>query len=191
MADKFGMTAHKLFWHLDRVCDWTKEKRIAPLHIDLGVTTGCDIACKYCYGMVMERTNASKRYDMPFEAMKNLFMDCKDTGVKSIALTGEGENLLNPGVYDALLYAKEIGLDIGLATNGLSVDKKRMKDLLSSLIYIRFNISGATRQSYHTVHGKDVFDKVINFGSKAARKHSIRKNYRQKKTCLLAPQNMR
>lgn len=156
------MTSHKLFWHLKRVNDWMEGRRIAPLHIDLGVTTGCDLACKYCYGIVMSRTNVSKRFDMPLKTMKNLFRDCKAVGVKSIAITGEGENILNPDFYGAINYARDINLDLGLATNGVTIKKERIKDMLSSLVYLRFNISAATPDSYNIVHGKKFFDKVIS-----------------------------
>lgn len=155
------MAGHKLFWHLERVNDWMRGRRIAPIHIDLGVTTGCNLACKYCYGTVMNRTNISNRFDMPLDTMKNLFQDCKEVGVKSIAITGEGENLLNPDYYDAVTYASNIHLDIGLATHGATVENCRIKDMLSSLVYLRFNISAATPETYKIVHGVNVFDKVI------------------------------
>jgi radical SAM protein with 4Fe4S-binding SPASM domain len=162
MADKYRMTGHKLFWHLGRVNDWIRRKRFSPLQVELGVTTGCNLACKYCYGTVMGRTNAAKRFDMPLETMKRLFRDCKDVGVKSISITGEGENTLNPGFYDALNYAREIKLDVGLATNGTALKKDRIQDMLASLVYLRFNISAATPESYRIIHGRKLFDEVIH-----------------------------
>ena len=161
MSDKYQLTGHKLFWHLDRVKGWMERERIAPLHIDLGVTTGCNLACKYCYGTVMGRTNVAKRFDMPLETMKRLFKDCKDVGVRSIAITGEGENTLNPGLYDAMNYGKEIDLDLALATNGVPIPPDRMPDMLNALVYLRFNISAATPESYRVVHRKDEFERAI------------------------------
>lgn len=99
---------------------------------------------------------------MPLETMKNLFRDCKDVGVKSIAITGEGENILNPDFYDAINYARDINLDLGLATNGVSLKKERIRDMLSSLIYLRFNISAANPELYNIVHGRKFFDRVID-----------------------------
>jgi len=145
------------------------NKRIAPLHIDLGVTTGCDLACKYCYGTVMGRTNVAKRFDTPLETIKNLFKDCKDLGVKSIAITGEGENILNPGFYDAIKYAKDINLDLGLATNGAELKEERMADMLAPLVYLRFNISAATPESYRIIHGRDFFAQVVDNIKKCVR----------------------
>lgn len=159
--DKYAMTDHKLLWHFDRVNQWLKGERIAPLHIGLGITTGCNLACKYCYGMIMWRTSKEKRFDMPKEAIRRLFKDAKDVGVKSMVIMGEGENTLNPHLYDVVDYGRKINLDLALATNGIELQKTRIKDLLGGLTYIKFNISGATPESYLNIHGKDKFAEVI------------------------------
>ena len=50
--DKWNMDSHKLFWHLDRVEAWQRGERIAPLHIDMGISSGCNMACTFCYGVI-------------------------------------------------------------------------------------------------------------------------------------------
>ena len=52
MADKYLMDSHKLTWHLDRVRDWLEGKRIVPIHIDVGLSKGCNIRCEYCFGVL-------------------------------------------------------------------------------------------------------------------------------------------
>jgi radical SAM protein with 4Fe4S-binding SPASM domain len=152
MKDKFKMDSHKLFWHLDRVLEWQNGKRIAPLHIDFGITTGCNMACKYCYGMIQARTNKIKRFDMPKETIINFLTDAKEIGVRSVAFIGEGENTLNPALYDSLAHAKKIGLDVSLATNGLPINRDKIELLMSSLKWIRFNISAGTPETYESMH---------------------------------------
>jgi len=159
--DKYRMTGHKLLWHLDRVNSWQKGERIAPLHIELGITNGCNLACKYCYGDMIGKADRKDKFDMPREALLRLFRDAKDIGVKSIGLVGEGENTLSPYFYDAIDYAREIGLDLGIATNGIAFKKTRIKDILASFVWIRFSLGGATRESYLDVHGVDAFERVI------------------------------
>ena len=164
MDDKYLMDKHKLLWHLDRVSEWSDKKRIAPLHIDFGITTGCNMTCKYCYGIIQARTGAKKRFDMPKEAILRFLKDSKEIGVRSIAFIGEGENTLNPALYDSLKYAKEIDLDVSLGTNGIEIDHNRIKELLESLTWLRFNISAATPPSYKMMHNvpEDTFQKVID-----------------------------
>ena len=60
--DKWNMDSHKLFWHLERLESWQKGERIAPLHIDMGISSGCNMA--FCYGVIQNRdgfgTNSKK-----------------------------------------------------------------------------------------------------------------------------------
>lgn len=164
MEDKFLMDGHKLLWHPDRVSQWLKGERISPLHIDLGITTGCNMRCLYCYGVLQGNTAVSHRYDMPKEAILKLLKDAKDIGVRSIAFIGEGENTLNTALYDSLNYARDINLDVSLATNGLPIKEDRIKDMLSSLVWLRFNLSAASKDIFLKMHGLegDFLDKVLH-----------------------------
>jgi radical SAM protein with 4Fe4S-binding SPASM domain len=159
--DRFMMDGHKLLWHLDRVNEWVKGERIAPLHIDLGITTGCNIDCSFCYGVLQGRTGASARFDMPQEPLLNFLRDAKDAGVRSVLFDGQGENSLNNALYDAVRYAGEIGLSAALATNGTLLRRERLSGLLAPLTWLRFNISAASPESYQRIHGAPLFQKAV------------------------------
>lgn len=162
--DKYRMDQHKLYWHLDRVCDWINRKPTAPLHIDLGISSGCNMRCRYCYGVLQGRTGAKNCFNLPKNIIFRLLNDCKKIGVRSIAFIGEGENTLNPYLYDSLVHAKKIGIDVGLGTNGLAIDNNRIKDALESLVWLRFNISAATPKSFFSIHriAPQQFHQVVN-----------------------------
>jgi len=167
--DQFLMNETKLPWHKDRLLAWTKDKNnasLVPLHIDMGIATGCNLACHFCYGVVQARTGFQGTQGamefMPLDTIINTFRDAKEIGVKSIALIGEGENTLNPNLYPALNYAKSIDLDVSLATHGASIRNTHYQTLLDSLSWLRINISAATPESYKNVHQRPWFDKVIN-----------------------------
>jgi radical SAM protein with 4Fe4S-binding SPASM domain len=160
-SDRFLMDGHKLLWHLDRVNEWVKGKRIAPLHIDLGITTGCNINCSFCYGVLQGRTGASARFDMPAEPLLRFLRDAKEAGVRSVLFDGQGENSLNDALYDAIKCAGDIGLSAALATNGTLLRRERMAELLTPLTWIRFNISAASPDSYERIHGAPLFHKVL------------------------------
>jgi radical SAM protein with 4Fe4S-binding SPASM domain len=161
MRDKFMMDSHKLLWHLDRVEQWQRGEPIAPLHIDLGITTGCNLGCIYCYGVLQGRTSAAGRFNMPEEALLRLLSDAKDVGVRSVAFIGEGENTLNPALYPGLALAKKIDLDVSLATNGIKMDPDRFQEAMEALVWLRYNISAATPESYKTIHQANCFDVVL------------------------------
>lgn len=157
--DKWNMDGHKLFWHLDRVKEWKDGKRIAPLHIDMGISNGCNMACTYCYGVIQNRagfgTNQKMIFHMPKSKVLRFFDDCKDVGVRSIALIGEGENTLHPDFYEIIQHGRDIKLDISLATNGIKLDPKKADIILSSLKWVRINISAGTYEGFEKIHRLD------------------------------------
>ncbi len=165
--DSFNMDGHKLLWHLDRVAEWQRGERVAPLHVDMGISAGCNMGCTYCYGVIQGRTgfgtDIKGRFNMPKEAIMRFFKDAKDVGIRSIALIGEGENTHNPALYDVIDYAKSIGLDLGLATNGIRIseDPKELETLLTGLTWLRVNISAATKEAFERIHQVKQYDRVL------------------------------
>ena len=161
MSDaRYRMDGHKLYWHLDRVQAWHRGERIAPLHIDVGLSKGCNIKCHYCFG-AMQGNLYKKGRDIffPREPLLQYMRDAGEAGVRSMALIGEAEPLLNPHVYEAIDTGKQAGVDMALGTNGVLYDTGRAGEkALEQLTWIRFNISAASRQSYARLHGSRDFD---------------------------------
>ncbi|MFC1825718.1 radical SAM protein, partial [Thermodesulfobacteriota bacterium] len=110
MKDSYFMNSNKLLWHLDRVNDWINGKRIAPIHIDVGLSKGCNIRCHYCFGAMQGNfyQKGSETY-FPREALLKYIKEAGEIGVKSMGFIGEGEPLLNPYVYEAILEGKRSG----------------------------------------------------------------------------------
>lgn len=160
MADKYSMDSHKLNWHLDRVHDWQNGKRVAPIHIDAGLSKGCNIKCEYCYGATQGNL-FKKQNDITFpkDRLIKYMKDAGEIGVKSIALIGEAEPTLNPYLYDAIKAGKEAGVDISLATNGILFDDGiKGEEALEYLTWIRFNLSAADDSGYRRVHASKDFE---------------------------------
>lgn len=156
------MDGHKLCWHLDRVNAWQREERIAPLHIDVGLSKGCNIRCAYCFGSMQGNTFADGPVAyFPREPLLHYLRDAGDVGVRSMAFIGEAEPLLNPHVYEAIVCGKKSGVDISLGTNGTLFDTGRDGDeALEHLSWLRFNLSAASPDAYRVIHGRDLFPVV-------------------------------
>ena len=79
--DKYRMDSDKLLWHSDRVKEWMQGKRVVPLHIDMGITTGCNLGCVFCYGVVQGRNGFLGKKGMmemmPLETIIGVFNDAK------------------------------------------------------------------------------------------------------------------
>ena len=160
MGDKYLMDGHKLMWHPRRVSDWLEGKRIAPIHIDVGLAKGCNIRCHYCFGILQgnEYLKGENNY-FPREALLNYLKSAGEMGVKSMGFIGEGEPTLNPALNEAIIEGARCGIDIALGTNGVLF--KPQKDVLESLKWVRYNLSAASDKSYRRLHGSKMFDKVI------------------------------
>jgi len=156
---KRRMDGTKLLWHMDRVNERFKEnKRIAPIHIDMGIAKFCNIGCVFCYGKYQ---NLSPVY-IQREPLLQTMRDAVEIGVKSIAIVGDGEPTCNKHFYDALKVGKEAGLDLSTSTNGalLNTDEKILT-VLKSCTWMRFCISAGTREGYKKIHQADKFDVVV------------------------------
>ncbi len=159
MADKFVMDGHKLYWHLDRVKDWLDGKKIVPIHIDVGLSKGCNIRCEYCFG-VLQGNFYKKGAEVyfPRDPLLRYMREAGEAGVRSMAIVGEGEPLLNPHVYEAIREGRRAGVDMALGTNGILYDTgKAGEEALGSLTWIRFNISAASEEAYRRVHASQEF----------------------------------
>ncbi len=160
MRDPYEMNGHKLHWHLDRVQDWMKGERIAPLYIDMGITMSCNIDCKYCYYAVPENKSSDR---IPIDALTRFLNDAAEIGVRAIGFLGDGEPTLHPQVYEAVEAGKAAGLDMAIATNGVRLKPERLPGFLDSLTWIRFTLSVAESERYHKVMGgtEKTFEKVV------------------------------
>lgn len=163
MADMYKMDGHKLYWHLGRVNDWMNGKRIAPLHIDVGLSKGCNIKCEYCYGVLQGNSYKKGMKDyFPRDALLDYMRSAGQVGVKSMAFIGEAEPLVNPNVYDAIVEGKKSGIDMALGTNGTMFKKdERGRVALENLTWLRFNLSAASDEAYQRVHGSKLFSKLV------------------------------
>jgi len=178
MADVYLMDTHKMLWHLDKVNDWQKGKPISPIHIDVGLSKGCNIRCEYCYGAIQGNLykSGSQRY-FPRDALLNYMKSAGECGVRSMALIGEAEPMLNPNVYDAIVEGKKAGVDIALGTNGTIFDKgEKGINALKNLVWLRVNLSAACDEAYKKIHGSPLFNQVIEnikFFVETRQKHSL------------------
>ena len=84
--DKYMMSGHKLWWHLDRVNKWLNGERPVPLHMDIGISKGCTNGCVYCYGVTQGRIGPGG-YEIPKEPLLIFSRDSAAMRVQAISIT--------------------------------------------------------------------------------------------------------
>jgi MoaA/NifB/PqqE/SkfB family radical SAM enzyme len=77
----------------------------------------------------------------------------RKVGVKSIMFGGEGEPLLHPKFTEIVKYAKSIGFDISLTTNGVLLNRKKIEEILPNLTWIKFSVDAGDEDTYKYLHG--------------------------------------
>src|SRR5215469_11628140 len=71
-SDTLILDGTKLSWHLDRVRQWDRGERFAPVTIDMALTRACNYACGFCYAMLQE----NERQTITTDVMYRFLDDC-------------------------------------------------------------------------------------------------------------------
>jgi radical SAM protein with 4Fe4S-binding SPASM domain len=147
----------KIFWHIDRLSNWHKKKPVKPITAEIDMTNQCNSNCPGCVG---GRTGEEK---LSLKEAKKIINQLVKNGIKGLIFTGGGEPLCNPYTINAIGYAHDKGLKVGLITNGISIKSRiEMELLLVSCEWIRFSLDAGSPEVYKITHGqsKEVFNHV-------------------------------
>lgn len=147
--DRFAIDGHKLYWHLDRVAEWQKNRLIAPIYVEISPLSYCNHKCLFC-GLGFAHV---ERLVLDADIIMTRIEEMGRLGVKSIMFAGEGEPLLHPRMAEIAAHTKQCGIDASITTNGMAGTAEKWEKLLPSLTWIRFSIDAATPETYTTVHG--------------------------------------
>ncbi|MBF0285672.1 MAG: radical SAM protein [Magnetococcales bacterium] len=148
MSDKYFMDSHKLHWHLDRVVQWSADRRIVPIYVEIGLVGYCNNHCVFCgVDFDMEKGRL-----MPAEVICDRLREMGELGVRSVLFSGEGEPTLHPELARIVATARGAGLDVAMSTNGNVGDAALWSVLLPHLTWIRFSVDAGTPETYAAVH---------------------------------------
>jgi uncharacterized Fe-S cluster-containing radical SAM superfamily protein len=102
-------------------------------------TTRCNLSCPGCYRRTYLANNEER--DMSLDEMRQYIDDVARLRNSSYVSFLGGEPLVHPQVNDAIAYAKQLGFNVGLYTNGLLLDDQRLKELRDlEVSYIKIHV---------------------------------------------------
>lgn len=132
----------KALYHADRISEWKKTNETFPINIEINLLDVCNQACRWCISQYShisnpslskeEKTNKLSIINQNFQApgnrkiqqgldinyLKKFLKEIKELGTKSITYSGGGEPMIHKDAKEAITYASQIGLDVGVMTNG-------------------------------------------------------------------------
>jgi len=151
------ITSDKIFYHLEDLNSWKNNCNVSPITMELHLSNACNNNCYYC---CMDKVKDTQI--MSEEQTKQAIGFIKKIGAKAIIFSGGGEPTVSPHFDDALFYASEKELDIGVITNGLNLYDQRINDILGRASWVRVSLDAVNPRQYEQIRGSDSFNTAVS-----------------------------
>jgi len=92
---------------------------LAPLSINLDLTTACNYACDHCIDWDILNSRVKHEDDQLRASIERM----AERGLRSVILIGGGEPTLYPGFVDFVAFLKQLDLSVSVVTNGSRGDR--------------------------------------------------------------------
>jgi len=151
---------NKILNHPDKIQEWLNRGDRTLITFELHMSNACNNRCPKCSGW----KGKEKKGSLTLKDAKDYLTQAKrDLGAKGVIFSGGGEPLVNPDTIEALHYAKSLGLDVGLITNGKALNRKNMTDILATCTWCRISIDAGDSKMYTKTHGmkKEDFGEIV------------------------------
>lgn len=139
----------KIDFYADRVAAWERGERIAPITIDLSLSTNCNLSCEFCYRFLQKNDN----FKITDQHMTDFIDDCAEIGVKGLSLVSDGESSISKSYRHTIEYGHSKGLSMASGTNAYLLRGELLEAVFPKLTYLRVNISGGEEARYNEIMG--------------------------------------
>jgi len=133
----------------------------SPISIQLELTNKCGMAsCIHCQRHTW--SNHINKKEISSDRIKSLLGEFQNMRVQSVTFSG-GEPTTHPQFVDILKHAHDLGLKIGILTNGLSINGDLAKAIVRNSNWVRISLDGSTEIIYKKIRGNNAdFNSVIS-----------------------------
>ena len=122
---------------------------IAPISINLDLTTACNYRCDHCIDW--DILNTKHRHDE--ETLRSSIITMVERGLRSVILIGGGEPTIYPGFVDFVRFLKDLDLQIAVVSNGSRGDKLlEIADVLDERDWVRLSLDSGSNELFRTMH---------------------------------------
>ncbi|MBU1611401.1 MAG: radical SAM protein [Proteobacteria bacterium] len=133
-----------------------------PLHLDLEITSRCNLKCTFCDKLPVLGTDQIG--DMDLKLFQHIIDQGTESGLASIKLSYRGEPLLHPKIAEMVSYAKSRGiLDVYFNSNGMLLTNTKAQSLIDAgLDRISISIEGTNPAAFEAARRGARFEKIKN-----------------------------
>jgi len=131
---------------------------VEKIRIQQEVTTHCNSNCGFCPRHVVgPRRSLGHITDEMAEVAISRYQEAQPL---KVSISGMGEPLMWPGIYDFVDRVKELDVQLSMNSNAILLTKESER-LIGALDELQINISLPTRELYKAYRGKDEFDTAM------------------------------
>jgi organic radical activating enzyme len=154
-----GYIKNRILWHLNPRLHHVSKY---PLHVDIELSSLCDLNCPMCYTTTEEFKEKVGRGLLDFELYKKIIDESSKFGLYSIRLSWRGEPFLHPKIYDMIKYAKDNGIkEVSTLTHGGKLDEKNFEKLIDlGLDWLTISFDGM-KETYEKIRYPLKFDEAV------------------------------
>lgn len=146
----------KALYHRDLIEKFVSGEEFNPIHLRIGITGRCNMRCSFCN---FHSGNEEQFYDrfsfkdeMTTEQVKALLQSFSDSGGRAVTFCGSGESTIHSGYIEIAEFCAELGLEIGLITNGARLEKADVFDVIARTHkWVRIGLNSGTPEVFQTV----------------------------------------
>ena len=131
-----------------------KKGNFVPLHVDLLVSSRCNLKCVMCnVWPLAEKDSSITQREIEITEYENLVDELSSLGTRSLCISG-GEPLLRKDVFSIIKKAKEKNLFVELITNGTLITNEIAQKLLASdLDLVTVSIDAPVAKMHDQIRG--------------------------------------
>ncbi len=122
---------------------------IAPLSINLDLTTACNYACDHCIDW--DILNSKVRHED--QELRDSVQRMAERGLRSVILIGGGEPTLYPGFPGFVEFCKKLGLSVAVVSNGSRGDRLlAAAPFFTDGDWIRLSLDSGSNEIFRRMH---------------------------------------
>jgi sulfatase maturation enzyme AslB (radical SAM superfamily) len=130
-----------------------------PWEVYVQLSRRCNLRCAMCGHEVWQSNSGFMEKDV----YDRVLSECAANGIRRLTvLSGQGEPLLHPRIFEMLEQAVAAGFETHIVTNGTPLNPQRCQRLAKmGLAGIQFSFAGWDAASYESVYAGAKFDKTL------------------------------
>ncbi|MDP8225249.1 MAG: radical SAM protein [Candidatus Lernaella stagnicola] len=150
----------KVINHLGRVRAVLRGEFPPPITLEIDPTNACNHSCVWCIDRQHREKNGAA--SLPLEVAKRAVAEAREMGALSLVIKGGGEPLVYPHIAELMRFAKGIGFELGVITNG-----ERIVDhadvLRKTCSWLRISLDAGSAETHRQAHrptNPDAYERV-------------------------------